>query len=106
MAKFCGKIGYVTTVDPGDDNDVWRSETVERTHYGDILRDTRRYEKGESINDNVTLNKQISILSDDYSDSHYGDIRYAVLNGVKWKVTSVEPLRPRIILTLGGVYNG
>ena len=106
MARWFGKIGYVIVKEPGEDNDVWKEETVERPHYGDILRNARRYEAGTSINDDLVLNNQLSILADGFADRHYGEIRYAVIGGVKWKVTNVEFQRPRLILTLGGVFNG
>lgn len=105
MARWFGKIGYVIQTEPDENNDVWKQETVERDHYGDILRNARRYEQGTSINDDLVLNNQLSILVDGYANAHYGAIRYAVIGGVKWKVTNAELQRPRLILTLGGVYN-
>ena len=42
MAKFYGVIGYVDTKDDG--HGVWKEETIEKKHYGDILQDTRRYQ--------------------------------------------------------------
>lgn len=106
MARFAGEIGFVIQRDPGDDNDVWTEETVKRRYRGDILRNTRRWENGTSVNDNVVLNNQISIVADGFFLEHYGCVRYVVMGGVKWKVTNVDILRPRLILTLGDVYNG
>lgn len=106
MARFAGEIGFVIQRDPGDDNDVWTEETVERFYRGDILRNVRRYENGVSVNDNVVLNNQISVIADGFFLQNYGCVRYATVGGVKWKVTSVDIQRPRLILTLGDVYNG
>lgn len=106
MAKFAGTVGFALVKDPGDDNDVWVEETSERFYRGDIIRNVRRWENGASVNDNVVLNNQISIIADGFCLEHYGAVRYVVMGGVKWKVTSVDLQRPRLILTLGDVYNG
>lgn len=104
MAKFCGMVGYSKTVEtkPG----IFQTKIVERKQYGDVTRYTRAWEAGESVNDNLRLNNQISIVSDEYAASNFADIRYVVLGHSRWKVTNVEIQRPRLILTVGGVYNG
>lgn len=103
MAKFYGSIGYSDTVksSPG----VYEDTITELPYYGDVLRNTRRYEKGESINDNLTLNNMVSIVADAYAIQHFSKIRYINWMETKWKVTNVEVQRPRLILTIGGVYN-
>lgn len=103
MAKFCGKIGYCETVEqvPG----VWVNQTVEKISYGDIIKNTKRYENSGNLNDNITINNQISIIADPYVLSHFHNILYAEFMGVKWKVKSIDIEHPRLILTLGGVYN-
>ena len=60
----------------------------------------------ENLNDDITLNNKISIVTDLFADEHLYAIRYVVYGGSKWKVTSVELRRPRIVLSIGGVYNG
>ena len=106
MAKWHGIIGYVITHEPDENNDVWREETVEKHHYGDLLENVRQYEQGESVIDNLKLNNKLSILANGFAAEHWGAIRYAVIDGVKWKATSVNFQRPRLILTFGGVWNG
>lgn len=104
MAKYHGKIGFVTFVEiaPGVDQE----KAHEIDYRGDVIRNARRLQNGEGVNDNVTLNNQISIVADAYATAHYFAIRYATLNGARWKVTNVEVQRPRLVLTLGEVYNG
>lgn len=104
MAKFCGQVGYVsyTESSPG----CYTEEITEKTYYGDILRHSMRWEKSESINDNININNEISIVSDPYAYQHLSDIRYVKYMDVKWKVTNITIQRPRILLTLGGIYNG
>lgn len=106
MAKFYGKIGYAETTQtaPG----VWDTEhIVEHTYTGDVIRNARRYEQNpESTNQNLNVNNSISIVADAYANNHFFAMRYVEWMGVRWQITNVEVQRPRLILTIGGVYNG
>lgn len=104
MAKFYGKVGFAETKEtrPG----IWEEIIAERNHYGDVLPNIRKLESGQSINDDVVVNNKISIVSDPYAYQHFFAIRYVEWMGVFWKVTNVEVQSPRLILTIGGVYNG
>lgn len=102
--RYYGKVGYVTTVEtrPG----VWEdSEIVERPYYGEVLRYSRRWQGTDQLNDNLTISNQISILADPYAYEHFSDIKYIYWMNVKWKVPTIEVNYPRLILTLGEVYN-
>lgn len=102
--RYYGKVGYVTTVEtrPG----VWEdSEVVERPYYGEVLRYSRRWQGTDQLNDNLTISNQISILADPYAYDHFSDIKYIYWMNVKWKVPTIEVNYPRLILTLGEVYN-
>ena len=103
MTRWCGVIGYAETleIEPG----VWSEEFTERKYYGDLLRNSRRLQVSQQINDDITISNQISILADPYAVQHFHAIRYAELFGTKWKVSSVEVQYPRLILELGGIYN-
>lgn len=103
-AKFCGTIGIVETVETAPS--VWTEQVVEKKCYGDILKNYRSIQSGESINDNVVIKHSISILADSWVTEHIGSIRYVSWLGTKWKVSSIEVDRPRITLELDGVYNG
>jgi hypothetical protein len=104
MARYFGKVGYGENVDQG--NGVWKTVVTERDYYGDIPRNYRRSQEGEKVNNDLTTSTQISIVSDTYANDHISAIRYAVWKGVRWKVTLVSEAHPRLILELGGVYNG
>lgn len=105
MAKFSGVVGYVDTVDTGDG--VWETKVLaERRYRGDLIKDNRRWVSAESVNDVFTMNNTVSIIADDYAYSHAFAIRYVEMAGSRWSVTSVEIKRPRLNLTIGGVYNG
>ena len=104
MAKFRGVIGYVKSKEtaPG----VWTDKVTKRTKTIEIVRNMSNWQTGESANDNLKLNNQFSTLADPYAQQNFSDIKYVEFKGTKWKVTSVEPKRPRLILQLGGVWNG
>ena len=104
MAKFCGIIGYVDTeeIKPG----VWKEKVTRKRYYGDLNRNTRRLQSSDKVNDDIVISNEISILADPYAINNFHSMRYAELMGTKWKITNVEVKYPRLILALGGVYNG
>ena len=104
MNKFYGKIGYAISEEtvPG----VWVERIVERSYYGDVIRNTRKLENSGGINDNINLSNEISIIADPYAKNNFYAMRYAKFMGAKWKITSVDVQYPRLILSIGGVYNG
>lgn len=106
MAKWYGIIGYNTgTVEskPG----VWTEQIIERNYYGDLNRNTRRLQSADQLNDNINISNEISIVADPYANQNFHSMRYAKFMGAAWKITNVDASqRPRLILTLGGEYNG
>lgn len=106
MAKFYGKVGYIETAETPPGSEIWEEVKTERCYYGDVLRNTKRWERGESLNDDLDVSNKISIVADPYAYQHFFAIRYVSWMGSLWKVTSVEVERPRLILSIGGVYNG
>ena len=104
MAKYYGSVGYAndTESNPG----VVVEEITTREYYGDVLYNTRRLENSGEINDDINVSNKISIVADPYALDNFWKIRYATFMGQKWKVKSVDVERPRLILTLGGLYNG
>ena len=107
--KFYGVVGFAADQKEGrgsNEGIVKEAPIVERIYYGDTQKLSRRFDTGTDINDDIRINVQISIVSDDYINKHMHSIKYVEFEGSLWKVTAVEPLRPRMILTIGGVYNG
>lgn len=104
MPKFCGNIGYAISKEtaPG----VWTEDIVERQYFGDIYRNTRKLQSGNQVNDSIDISNEISILSDPFANENFHSMRYVTYMGAKWKVSSVEVRYPRLILTVGGLYNG
>lgn len=103
MAKFYGSIGYaeLVEVNPG----IWEEKITERKYYGDLIRNTRRLQTSDKLNDDINISNEISILADPYANQNFHSMRYVEFMGAKWKINNVEVLYPRLILTIGGVYN-
>jgi hypothetical protein len=104
MRRFFGKIGYETAVDKGDG--IWEQELVARSYYGDVIRNATLIGNGEKVNDDLSVGNSISVVADAYAIHHFSTIRYVEWAGVAWKVEKVTLAHPRLILELGGVYNG
>lgn len=104
MARFYDKVGYAVRVNPV--KGVWTDDIVERYYKGEVKSLTKYREEGEQVNDNVRLNKRIEILADAFAFENFFNIKYVSWAGTLWIVQSVDVSRPRLILTLGGVYNG
>lgn len=104
MAKFYGKIGYVSPVETAPD--VWEEVPVERNYRGDVVLSQQRWQPADQANKNFNLDNSISILADEYAYTNVGRIRYIVWHGQKWEITSLNIIRPRMVLQIGGVYNG
>lgn len=104
MAKWFGVIGYALERETAK-GVVSFNDIIERPYYGDLTSNIYKWEQSENLNDDLNIQDNISILADEYAYNHVSSMRYATVNGVKWKVKSVSISRPRITLALGGVYN-
>lgn len=104
MTRFHGAVGYAENVKtaPG----VYQDVITERTYTGDVLRNTRQMREGEVLNNDISVSNSISIVADAYASEHFFAIRYVKWAGALWSVTEVQVERPRLLLRLGGVYNG
>lgn len=103
MGKYHGFIGYGETVitKPG----VHKQQITEREVFGDVIINNKKTENSGQVNDNIVVNVQISFVADPYAMNNFHHIKYAPYMGAKWKILSVSEQRPRLVLTLGGVYN-
>lgn len=104
MARFKGEVGYGESVEtkPG----VWEDVMTEKVYSGDVVRNTRALEEGDGLNSNIVVGNFISIVADQHAIDHFFKIKYVRWAGTLWTVTKVEVRRPRLILSLGEVYNG
>ena len=104
MAKFYGAVGYAESKESGDG--VWTDTITERNYFGDVIKNARQWQSGESANDNLEISNTISIVSDPYAYQNFHAIKYVEWMGARWKVKNIDVQSPRLLLTIGGVYNG
>ncbi len=104
MAKFCGKLGFSITKETR--LGIYEEIVEEKKYYGDIIKDTRMNEKTSNLNDDISISSKVSIISNDYLIQNVSHLKYIIYLGVKWEVKSFDIERPRIIIYLGGLYNG
>lgn len=104
MNKFFGPVGYVIETETAPD--VHTQVPSEIDYFGDILKNTKRFQPSEDLNDDLTISNIISIVADAFAFQNFHAMRYIKWMGAYWKITNVEVQRPRLILTIGGVYNG
>ena len=104
MAKWYGKIGYEKTeeTEPG----LWEPSIVERPYFGDLLSNKYRRQNSDSVNDNINLENVLSIVADPFAIDNCSHMAYAAIWNAKWKITNIDIQYPRLVLTIGGVYNG
>lgn len=104
MTRFAGLVCYGEQVEtsPG----IW--ETVEKqvVMKGDVMRQNSNNTNNGSINNDIKLSHRVSIIGDPYAFDNYFNIKWVYIDGRKWGVESVEIQRPRIIVSLGGLWNG
>jgi hypothetical protein len=106
MAKFYGIIGYGDAIEDPADSGIWIDDITEISYFGDVVRNTAKFDKGEKINNDISVGNSISVIADQYAIDHFFKIKYVSWAGVLWTVTSVEVQHPRLILSIGSVYNG
>ena len=102
--KWYGKVGYAISEEtiPG----IWEERIIERSYYGELVRNSCKFQTSSSVNDNVDISNEISIVADPFANENFHSMRYVEFMGTNWNINSVEPKYPRLILTIGGAYNG
>ena len=107
MARFYGNVGYGVSQETSPGSDVWEDTITERLYFGDVIRNVRRLDPvADQVNSDISVSNSISINADEYAFGHWHLIKYVEWEGVRWTVPSVEVQRPRLILSIGKVYNG
>lgn len=106
MSRFFGPIGFVQQVENPEDSGIWVDVATERYYRGELTKNYKKWESSNQLNDNLNISNVLSILADPYVSNNLNAIRYVKWSGNYWSISSVEVQYPRLILTIGGVYNG
>lgn len=106
MARFYGKVGYGYSVENPENSGVWKMEITEKFYYGDVIKNSRKMEEAAKVNDDISVSSSVSIVADPYANQHFFAMKYVEWMGVLWVVSTVDVQSPRLVLRLGGVYNG
>lgn len=106
MGRYFGEVGYRESVET--EPDIWEEVITPHKYYGDTVKNYVRMSFSEYTTTIKTpqCNNSISIVADPYAFENFHNIVYATFMGTKWEVTNVDVQYPRLVLTLGGVYNG
>ncbi len=102
--RFCGEVGYAPT--EIDDYGIARTKLIKRKYYGNVMDPGSRWKETENLHDDISVSHRISILADPFAIENFPYIKYVTWLGTRWAVKSVSVEYPRLILSLGGVYNG
>ena len=103
MTRYHGYVGYAIDVEayPG----VWEEQISEHEYFGDVLKNRINMQQGSVVNAKITISNSISIIADPFAFEHVYAMRYVTYLDKKWSIVNVSIERPRLILTLGGLYN-
>lgn len=106
--RFSGTVGYAEQAEtiPG----VWTDVITEYHYSGDVIRNNRHL-GSPTLEPPVTqgelaLENSFSILADAHAYANFMNMRYISWEGTNWKITNIEVRRPRLILTVGGQWDG
>lgn len=106
MAKYYGEVGFAFTIENPADSGIWVPTIVKKNYSGDVLDNTKRADYSDNVNPDLRVTNRISIVANPYAMQNYHSIAYVKYRGNKWKVLSTQEAWPRLILNLGGLYNG
>lgn len=104
MTRFRGPIGInrgVVETAPG----IFTPYIDEVVVYGEIRNVGTRWSQ-QNASETVKAQHLLSVVTPEDSDIDFNEVVYVYWKRRKWAVTSIKYARPRVDLTLGGLYNG
>lgn len=104
MTKYKGLIGFVSNeeIEPG----IWEDVVTEKKYRGEILKNNQHFAVANTTSGELKITNQFSIVGNSYAFDHVSDIRYLEWRGNRWVVDTVDIEYPRLVITIGGLYNG
>ena len=83
---------------------VWLEDKVELPAKGTIRSLYVRNDNNSSVNTNLRLTNEVSILLDSKIQTYLSTLKYVIWKGSKWEVQSIGVNYPRLTINLGGLY--
>lgn len=105
-SRWKGVVGFGIAVEEPPESGVWVKEITERPYAGEVIRNSRRLENDQKVNNDLTVGNSISIVADPYAHEHFFAMLYIKWAGVLWEIENIDVQSPRLVLKLGGVYDG
>lgn len=102
MSRFSGKLGFVITRET--EEGVWLEDKIEIPVKGTIRSLYVRNDNNSSVNSNLRLTNEISILLNSKINTYLETLKYVIWKGSKWEVQSIGVNYPRLTINLGGLY--
>lgn len=102
MSRFSGKLGFVMTRET--EEGVWLEDKIEIPVKGTIRSLYIRNDNNVSVNTNLRLTNEVSILLDSKIQTYLNTLKYVIWKGSKWEVQSIGVNYPRLTINLGGLY--
>ena len=93
MAKYYVEIGFAEVKETPANSGIWKEVITPRKYVGDMTQNHMRPVGSEHLNKNIKI-------------QNFHAMRYLKFMGTKWTIDSVDVQYPRLILTMGEVYNG
>lgn len=112
MAKCYVEIGFAVTKERTTDDEqpigtgVYDEVITPRNYYAEIVKNIRNTTSDDKVNSDILLNNTFSIIADPYASENYFAMRYVKFRGCKWKVSGIDVQYPRLVINVGGIYNG
>lgn len=103
MGKVSCKIGF--GINEEVETDIFDDRIIEKPYTGDLLKNHQSYDQADTLSGDVRITNQISIMGNDFLFKNLTNIRYILYKNQRWIIT-VEEAYPRIIVNMGGIYNG
>lgn len=104
MARFSGILGInrgPVEVSPG----IYKPQIEEIVVTGEIRQEQLSWGQA-NLREGLRARHVLSIVTPDDGELGFGEVEYIEWQGKKWDVISVAYKRPRLELSMGGIYNG
>lgn len=101
MIGFSSSAEYTETA-PG----IWEDVITERKYYGDVTKDFRKANRGDKIISDIQISNLFSIVADPFAFENFQYMKYLKYMGYAWTIESVEVQYPRLLISVGGRWNG